>query len=739
MPIVYHAKSGGFHLYNRSVSYLIQILENGQLGGPYFGKALRDREDFSHLVRTGSRAHAVFHRPDSKMSLQSTQQEYPSYGTGDFHDPAFVVQQENGSRISDFQYVSHRIYSGKTALPGLPATYVESEEEAASLEILLRDPVDGMRLYLTYTIFEELPVITRSARFENAGTQPVNLERAMSASVDLPDSGFEMLQLSGAWSRERHLKARRLEQGIQSISSLTGCSSAEHNPFLALKRPHADELQGEVYAFSLVYSGNFLAQAEVDTHDMTRVLLGIHPETFSWPLAPGESFQTPEAVLVYSDAGLGGMSRTFHTLYGRRLARGPWRDRERPILINNWEAMKFDFNEEKLLKLASDAQKLGVELFVLDDGWFGRRNNDHAGLGDWMENLEKLPHGISGLAERIEALGMKFGLWIEPEMVNMDSDLYRAHPDWILHTPQRGISLGRNQCVLDFSRPEVVDAIYEMLHSLIASAKISYIKWDMNRYLTECYSVAKSPEEQGKVFHQYVLGVYGLYDRLLKAFPDLLFESCASGGARFDPGMLYYAPQCWTSDGSDAVERLKIQYATSFVYPVSSMGAHVSAVPNQQVGRVTPLATRANIAMFGAFGYELDLDELTAEEKQEITEQVKFVKAHRRLLQFGSFYRLRSPFEGVENDGAWITVAPDASEAIALYCRVLDHANMGWDRLKLAGLDPQKRYCVNGDETRLYYGDELMQIGVALRREDLCVPKGDFSSALYWLKEAKTN
>lgn len=737
MSIIDHTESKGFHLYNNSVSYLIQILENGQLGGPYFGRVLRDKEDFSYLAQRGSRAHAVFVNPDSRLSLQNVQQEYPSYGTGDFHDPAFVIQQKNGSRLSDFRYVSHRIYCGKSVLPGLPATYVESEDEATSLEILLQDPVDSVRLYLTYTIYETLPVVTRSARFENAGPRPVKLERAMSASVDFPDDNFEMLQLSGAWSRERHLKVRRLEQGIQSISSVTGCSSAEHNPFLAFKRPHADELQGEVYAFSLVYSGNFLAQAEVDTHNMTRVLLGIHPETFSWPLAPGESFQTPEAVLVYSDAGLNGMSRTFHTLYGRRLARGPWRDRERPILINNWEAMRFDFDEEKLLRMAADAQKLGIELFVLDDGWFGSRNSDRAGLGDWKENRIKLPHGIAGLAERIEALGMKFGLWIEPEMVNMDSDLYRAHPDWILHTPRRSVSLGRNQCVLDFSRPEVVDAIYGMLHSLIASAKISYIKWDMNRYLTECYSVAKPAEEQGKVFHQYVLGVYGLYDRLLRDFPELLFESCSSGGARFDPGMLYYAPQCWTSDGTDAVERLKIQYATSFVYPVSSIGAHVSAVPNQQVGRVTPLATRANVAMFGAFGYELDLDELTPEERLEVAAQVSFVKMHRRLLQFGTFYRLRSPFEGEGNDAAWITVSPDSAEAIAMYYRVLNHANMGWDRLKLMGLDPEKQYRINADKTRLYNGDELMQVGLALHKEDFCVKKGDFSSALYWLKEAK--
>lgn len=734
MPIIYHKSSQEFHLYNEQISYLIQILENGQLGMLYYGKKIADKESFSYLLPGCQRSLAVYIREGSSISLQYTAQEYPSYGTGDFHDPAFRIVQENGSIISDFQYVSHTIYPGKKPLEGLPATYTESDEEADTLEITLEDKVDHAKLVLTYTIFSGFPAIARNARFINAGSQILTLERAMSACLDLPDANFEMVQLSGAWSRERHVKLRRLEQGIQSISSTRGNSSAEHNPFFALKRPDSNEFQGEVYAFSLVYSGNFLAQIEVDTHGMTRAIIGIHPETFSWRLRPGESFQTPEAVLVYSGNGLNEMSQTYHHLYGKRLVRGVWRDRERPVLINNWEATEYDFDEAKILRIAAIAKKVGIELFVLDDGWFGTRSNDDAGLGDWVVNREKLPDGIAGLADKIEALGMKFGLWIEPEMVNMDSNLYRSHPDWILHAPQRSSSPSRHQHVLDFSRPEVVDAVHGMLYRLLSTSKISYIKWDMNRYLSECYSIAKLPCEQGKVFHQYILGVYCLYERLLSEFPNLLFESCSSGGARFDPGMLYFAPQGWISDNTDAVERLKIQYGTSFVYPLSSMGAHVSMVPNKQVGRVTPLETRANVAMFGVFGYELDLNALGPDELDIIHTQIDFVKKHRRLLQFGTFWRLRSPFEG--NDTAWIVVSSDQSSAVAAYFQILNHSNIGWDRLRLAGLDPSQRYCINGDMSCLYGGDELMEIGVVLQPKDFCYG-GDFSSVLFEINSFK--
>ena len=627
MSILFSERTQTFHLYNEEMSYIMAVVPNGHLGQLYFGKRIHHKEDFSYLQERVHRSMTSYvYDDDDTFSLEHTRQEYGVYGTTDFRHPAVSILQKNGSAISDFVYRGHEILQGKPKLSGLPATYTEDPGEAETLAVKLQDPLTGIVLTLLYTIFAEGGILARSAEFQNEGKEAVYLTRAMSLCLDLPDCEYEWLQFSGAWARERHLKVRRLEQGIQAVDSIRGNSSHEQNPFIVLKRPTADETQGEAIGFSLVYSGNFLAQAQVDTQDTTRVLLGIHPFGFRWKLEPGESFQTPEAVMVYSHRGLGHMSRTFHRLYRTRLARGYWRDRERPILNNNWEATYFDFTEDRLVKIAEKAKECGVELFVLDDGWFGGRRNDHAGLGDWTANKDLLPGGIAGLADRIEALGMKFGLWFEPEMVNPDSDLYRAHPDWILRTPGRHASLGRHQHVLDFSRREVVDAIYEMMAKFLAGAKISYIKWDMNRSITECYSEGLPADRQGEVFHRYILGVYELYDRLTSAFPEVLFESCASGGGRFDPGLLYYAPQAWASDDSDAVERLKIQYGTSFCYPVSSIGSHVSVTPNHQVYRNTPLYTRANVAYFGTFGYELDLNKLTEEEIAQVKEQIRFMK-----------------------------------------------------------------------------------------------------------------
>ena len=603
--------------------------------------------------------------------------------------------------------------------------------------IRLADPVTGLELELFYTIFAEGGVLARSARFVNRGEQALHLQSAMSLCLDLPDKGYDMIQFSGAWARERYPKTRRLEQGIQSVGSIRGNSSHNHNPFMILKRPTADEFQGEAIGFSLIYSGNFLAQVEVDTYDTARVLLGIHPHCFDWKLDPSEEFQTPEAVMVYTDQGLNHLSQTFHRLYQKRLARGYWRDRVRPILINNWEATYFDFTEDKLVEIAEKARECGVELFVLDDGWFGKRCGEQAGLGDWVANPDRLKNGITGLAQRIEDLGMKFGLWFEPEMVNKDSDLYREHPDWIIQAPGRRNSHGRYQYVLDFSRKEVVDRIYEMMDKILSEAKVSYIKWDMNRSITECYSAALPPDRQGEIYHRYILGVYDLYERLTSKFPQILFESCASGGGRFDPGMLYYAPQCWTSDDSDAVERIKIQYGTSYCYPVSSMGTHVSVVPNHQINRITPLDTRANVAYFGTFGYELDLNTLTADEQEEVKGQIAFMKQYRQLFQFGTFYRLQSPFE--HNTSAWMVVSDDGKEAIVGWYRVLNGVNLPYTRLRLKGLCEDLPYKVDG-ESGIHYGSELMNAGLittdassgqAQGNEEMC---RDFESRLYILK-----
>ena len=735
MNIIFHENSKEFHIYNEEISYIIKILDNNQLGNLYYGKKIHERNSFSYLLQGGMRPLAAYvFDGNYDLSLQYTKQEYPSYGTTDFRYPAFEIKQENGSKITNFEYRSYEIFQGKKKLEGLPATYVEDEKEAQTLEITLFDSLIRTELVLSYTIYKELPVITRNAKFINKGNATIILNKAMSICMDLPDSDFEMIHLAGAWSRERHVKARKLEQGIQGIYSMTGTSSAEHNPFIALKRANTDEFNGEVYGFSLVYSGNHLDQVEVSTQDMARVIMGIHPDTFEWTLNKAEVFQTPEVVMVYSECGMNKMSQTYHRLYRTRLARGEWRDKVRPILINNWEATEMEFTEEKVLSIAKAGKDLGMELFVLDDGWFGNRDNGKAGLGDWyVTNFKKLPDGIIGLADKVEAMGMKFGLWFEPEMANKDSDLYRAHADWIIATPGRRSSPSRNQYVLDFSRKEVVDYIYSLMEKILSEAKISYIKWDMNRYITECYSASNTAESQGKVFHKYILGVYNLYERLISKFPYILFESCSSGGARFDPGMLFYAPQTWTSDDSDAIERLKIQYGTSFVYPISSMGAHVSATPNQQVGRITPIETRANVAYFGAFGYELDLNLLTAKEKEKVRKQVEYCKAHRELISKGVFHRISSPFE--ENVTSWIVVSEDKTEALAAYYKVLNHVNEGFRRFRLVGLDENKQYMINGDKNKTYYGDELMNAGIVINERGFCAKGMDFSSILYHLAE----
>ncbi len=760
MAIIFHKQSKCFHLYNNEVSYIMRIMENGQLENLYYGKKIHDKEDFAYFHDEAMRSQMSVCIPEpGLLSMQYTRQEYPSYGTGDYRSPAVTIAQENGSRIIDFKYAGHEIYSGKKEILPLPATYVEGKEEAETLEVTLHDNVMDTDLILSYTIYEAYPVITRNTKFVHKGKEKIVLERAMSASVEFLDMDYEMVQLSGGWSRERYVKNRKLEMGIQSIQSLNGtCCGAEHNPFLALKRPHTTESQGEVYGFSLVYSGNYLGQVEVSTFDMTRVMMGINPEDFSWELKSGESFQTPEVVMVYSDKGLNKMSQTYHRLYRKRLMHGEWRDKARPILLNNWEATYFDFNEEKILTIAKKAKEAGVELFVLDDGWFGARNDDYRGLGDWYVNLEKLPDGISGLSKKVEELGLKFGLWVELEMVNKDSDLYRAHPDWIISAPNRFESHVRHQNVLDFSRKEVVDYIYEMIAKVIRESSISYIKWDMNRYMSEPYSKGSAPCEQGKVMHKYILGVYDLYTRLTTEFPHILFESCASGGARFDPAMLYFAPQTWCSDDTDASERTKIQYGTSYVYPIVSMGSHVSAVPNHQMHRITPIETRANVAYFGTFGYELDLNLLSDAEIETVKKQIAFMKEHRELIQMdGDFYRLLSPFEG--NETAWMVVSSDKTQAVAAFYQRLNKVNASWLRLKLDGLDANTKYEVSCDmapvasydakiaeayghkteedsvKTYQAYGDELMSAGIPIDREELNKKGGDFASLLYTLKK----
>jgi alpha-galactosidase len=732
MPFFFYEKDSLLHLQSKTTSYVLKVYPSGLVGNVYWGPRLCEVQDLSSLVCLRDRR-----MPEDPASVDYESmedilyQEYPSGGSSDFRPPAFRVVNPDGSVISNMRYTSHRAAPGKPALPGLPGLWCSRPEEADTLIVRLEDELTGLSLELFYTMFADTGALVRSVRFFNGGQEPCFLIRAFSLSWDLPPGEFDSIHLPGAWARERHIVRQPLTGGAHLIESARGISSHQQNPFMALAEPSANEESGLVYGFSLVYSGSFSALASRDQFGAIRVLVGLNPEDFSWKLEAGEGFQTPECVMVFSREGLGGLSRTFHRLYRNNLIRG--QDRERPILINNWEATYFDFTADKLLALAREAAALGIELFVLDDGWFGHRDRDNSSLGDWFEDRRKLPGGLKDLAVRIRETGLQFGLWFEPEMVSPDSRLYREHPDWCLHVKGRRRTEIRNQLVLDLSRAEVREAVIRMVSAVLTEVPVRYVKWDMNRPLTEAGSPGLPQDRQRETSHRYMLGVYEMMERLVSAFPEALFEGCAGGGGRFDAGILYYMPQIWTSDNSDAIERLKIQYATSLVYPLSSMGAHVSAVPNHQCGRLTPLETRGSVAMSGIFGYELDITALSEEEKETVRGQAAFYKEHRRLIQTGDLYRLKSPFKDGRNEGnetAWIVVSPGKDRALVFYARTLAVPNPGLAVLTLAGLEGGFTYRVSGKTSYTVSGEVLMQAGIRL-------PPlwGDFQSCLWTLEK----
>jgi len=728
MAIDFKQKDKIFHLKNDQISYVIKVLKNGQLGHLYWGKKINKAERLDRYQISQFRPYEAYAvKDDTGFILENIAREYPSFGQSDFREPAYQIEAENGSIISDLKYKEHQIYQGKKKLAGLPATYVESEAEADSLEIILADELLDLEVTLSYTIFRDYPVITRSARFKNNGNENINLKRALSMSVDFDNRDFELLQLSGAWGRERDIIRRPLAQGITKVDSKRGGSSHQQNPFVALVDPAADEYSGEVYGFSLVYSANFTAQAEKNHYGKTRLTMGINPFNFNWLLKKGESFQTPEVVMNYSDQGLNKMSQNYHQLFRSRLARGKHRDQKRPVLINNWEGTYFDFDTAKIIEMAEAAAEADIELFVLDDGWFGSRNDDSSSLGDWYVNQEKLPGGLKYLAAEINKLDMDFGLWFEPEMVSPDSDLYREHPEWAIQVPNRESSESRQQLILDLSREDVQDYIIKRVSAILNKANISYVKWDMNRPMTEYGSLELAAERQQELNHRYILGLYRVLEKLTTKFPEILFESCAGGGGRFDPGMLYYMPQTWTSDDTDAVERLKIQYGTSIVYPASAMGAHVSAVPNHQVERSTSLKMRYDVASFGNLGYELDLTELNRKELEAVKKQVNNYKEIRKLVQFGDFYRLKSPFES--NFTAWSYLSQDGEEVLAGFYQILAAPNPKEEKLKLKGLEAEAEYR-EIESGEIYGGDELMNYGLRLP-----YLKGDFVSKIWRFKK----
>ncbi|TFG69262.1 MAG: alpha-galactosidase [Thermomicrobiales bacterium] len=742
MTIEWRPQDGQFHLSNGRISLVLRVYEDGSLGQIHLGAPLPKGRTYRHLG------------PDPFDGFSNRVGDpvpfaYPTPGTGDFRVPALVAAGPDGATALALRYREHRIMAGKPSLDPLPATYCDVDDEAQTLVVTLVDDPTGLEVDLRTTIFAERPLVALSATIR-AGSVPMDLRTAMSVSVDLPDADWTMIGLAGAWAREAHVVERVLAPGRQSVSSTRGISGAQHNPFLALRRPSADDARGEVFGFSLVYSGNSLAEAEVEPFGTTRVRLGIEPDTFGWHLGQGESFTTPEAIVVHSTDGLGGLSDALHDLFRDRLARGAWRDRPRPVLLNNWEGTYYDFDADRLVAMALSARDLGVELFVLDDGWFGHRDDDTTSLGDWVVDRRKLPDGLGDVASRITGLGMGFGMWIEPEMVSSDSDLFRAHPDWAIGIPDRPRTESRHQLVLDMGRPEVVDHLATVLNDVLGSAPISYVKWDMNRYVTEPFGPTLRPDRQGEFFHRYILGVYELYRRLTTRFPAILFESCASGGGRFDPGMLAFAPQAWTSDDTDAIERLRSQWGTSLAYPLSSMAAHVSAVPNHQTGRITPLATRAAVAFFGVLGYELDPTMIGAADRTEIAEQVAFYVRHREVLQRGRFVRLESPFSGERDHVSWMALSPDRATAIIGVYQILNRPAPEARRLRLRGLEPTAVYRVSGwpvsDDSMIAAntgprtGAELMAAGLVLDRErHYAATLGDFWARVFVLERVESD
>ncbi|MBU5594301.1 alpha-galactosidase [Amphibacillus sp. MSJ-3] len=724
--ITFDQQTKTFHLQNKTTSYIIGIEEHNYLTHLYFGKKINHYSGGYRYPRTNrSFSPNPAHSKDRLFSLDTLPLEYPGFGHGDFREPAHLIKLTSGSRVNDFRYVSYEIQDGKPALEGLPATYVQDETDAMTLVLTLQDTISQLTLRLFYTIFAEASVITRSAQLVNDGSETVEINRLASQALDFGNQPLELIHLNGTWAKERQLTRETIHPGIKVIDSKRGSSSHQQNPFAAFVTPQTTEFQGEAYGFSLLYSGNHETIVQKDPFDQIRVIMGINSFNFGWQLQPKASFQTPEVVMVYSDQGLNAMSQTYHDLFNQHLIRGKYKHKERPTLINNWEATYFDFNEDKIMNIVSEAKALGVEMFVLDDGWFGGREDDFTSLGDWVETEGKLACGLENLAQQVHDQGMKFGLWFEPEMISEDSELFRAHPEWALGIPGRERSLSRSQYVLDFSRADVRENIYQQMTAIFDRVPLDYVKWDMNRNMTEVYSVLLGPEQQGEVAHRYILGLYEFLERLTTSYPEILFESCSGGGGRFDAGFLYYMPQTWTSDNTDAIARLKIQYGTSLVYPISSMGAHVSAIPNHQTGRETSLTIRGNVAMSGVFGYELDLTQLTSEEKAEIKEQVAFYKQHRQLLQFGDFYRLKSPYEG--NDTAWMFVSKDQKEAMVFYFRVLADAAHPLVTLKLTGLAADAVYEINQEE---FGGDELMNIGFYIDSELY----GDYATQRFYLK-----
>lgn len=754
MSIIFDEKKRIFKLDSFSSSYVMALVDKEAfLGHAYYGRKIGDT-DTAYLLRSEDYPFTPEKMDRERVPFMGGFPfEFSGHGCGDFRASCLEIRTEGGHTAVNPVYTSHRIFLGKPLLDGMPAkdglpAVFAAEADCSTLELILEDKAVSLELHLFYTVFEKLDVIVKSACIRNVGGQPVYLTKFLSSSLTFENEPeLDAITLHGAWARERNIQRRPVTCGSFRIESKRGEPGHQENPFLAIAESSADQRQGNVYGISLVYSGNFEMEAALDSNDSVRVTVGIGTDNFCWKLEAGSTFSAPEAVLVYSSQGLGGMSRTYHDLFRNHLIRSKYKFQDRPVLLNSWEAAYFDFDTEKLLGIAREAAARKVELFVLDDGWFGKRDDDSTSLGDWFVNEKKLPGGLVRLSEEVHKLGLKFGLWFEPEMVSPDSDLYRAHPDWAVSVPGRRRSLSRNQLVLDYNRPEVCDYVYDMISKVIREAKIDYVKWDMNRPLTEVGSAALPADRQGEVLHRYVLGMYRLQGRLVSDFPDLLLENCSAGGARFDPGMIYFSPQIWCSDDTDAIERLAIQEGTALVYPLSCMGAHVSVCPNHVTRRTTPFSTRAAVALAGTFGYELDITKLSEEDKKAVPHQIGLYHRFGSLMREGDYYRLLSYSQNRRWD-SWQVVSKDKKTSLVTLVQVITEPSRRSRRLRLEGLAPDKKYRVEvvpmdenelkdgaaADATylegRTFFGSTLMNAGILVHRTP-----GDFVGSLYYLTE----
>ena len=732
--ITYNEQTKTFRLDTADSTYCMTVAQKGYLAHSYYGPKIGE-DNISYLTRQMEYPFADSPVFREKLSLLDfLPQEYPTDGVGDFRKSALAITNTSGNNAVELKYKDYKIIEGAPALNELPCVFDETDK-AQTLIITLADNTLGVEVELYYTVFDDTDTIVRFAKITNKANEPVFIKKAMSLAFDMDNDNYDTITLNGSWARERHIDRHPIHMGVQEACSVRGETSHQEHPFIAILEHNADWNKGSVYGVNFIYSGNFSALIQRNQFDSLRVMLGINPENFTWKLEPGATFETPQAVLTFSSQGLNGMSHAFHDLYRNHLIRSPYKNKMRPILINNWEATYFNFDTQKLIDIAREASKDGIEMLVMDDGWFGHRSFDDSSLGDWYVNEEKLKGGLKPLVDEVNKFGMKFGIWFEPEMVSPDSDLFHAHPDWAIQIKGRVPGMARAQYVLDITRKEVRDHIMNSVETILRSANIEYVKWDMNRQLCDIGSVDLPADQIGEFFHRYVLALYSMQEQLITDFPNLLLENCSGGGARFDPGMFYYSPQIWCSDDTDAVERLAIQEGTALVYPLSTMGAHVSVCPNHACGRVTPFKTRGYVALSGTFGYELDITKLPPEERAMIPGQIALYKKFSPLVREGDYYRIASASENHVYD-CWMSMSRDKKQALVTFVQLYNHPNYKTRMIKIPGLNADTLYTITWpDEDKEKFppmqltGATIMNAGIPVRRD-----WGDYQGQLIYLK-----